>query len=80
MAELVYNEEGRLLFTEEMRKEYTILIPQMLPIHFNFLVRAMREAGYNIELLTTTGQSIVTQGLQSVITIPATLHCSLSVR
>ncbi|MBQ1928663.1 MAG: 2-hydroxyacyl-CoA dehydratase [Clostridia bacterium] len=66
MAELVYNEEGRLLFTEEMRKEYTILIPQMLPIHFNFLVRAMREAGYNIELLTTTGQSIVTQGLQSV--------------
>ena len=66
MSELVYNEEGRLLFTEEMRKEYTILIPQMLPIHFNFLVRAMREAGYNIELLTTTGQSIVTQGLQSV--------------
>ena len=36
MAELVYNEQGRLLFTEEMRKEYTILIPNMLPIHFVF--------------------------------------------
>ena len=37
MAELVYNEQGRLLFTEEMRKEYTILIPQMLPVHFTLL-------------------------------------------
>ena len=35
MAELVYNEQGRLLFTEEMRQEYTILVPQMLPIHFS---------------------------------------------
>ena len=24
MAELLYNEEGRLLFTEEMKKEYTL--------------------------------------------------------
>ena len=34
MAELRYDKSGRLLFTEEMRKEYTILMPQMLPIHF----------------------------------------------
>ena len=33
MAELLYNEEGRLLFTEEMKKEYTLLMPQMLPVH-----------------------------------------------
>ena len=31
MAKLEYDETGRLLFTQEMRKEYTILIPQMLP-------------------------------------------------
>ena len=37
MAELIYNEKGRLLFTEEMKKEYTILIPMMLPIHFALL-------------------------------------------
>ena len=34
MAKLVYDENGRLLFTKEMKQEYTILMPQMLPIHF----------------------------------------------
>ena len=34
MAELVYNKDGRLLFTKEMKKEYTLLMPQMLPIPF----------------------------------------------
>lgn len=34
MAKLVYDETGRLLFTKEMKEEYTILMPQMLPIHF----------------------------------------------
>ena len=37
MAKLEYDSTGRLLFTEEMRKEYTILIPQMLPVHFGLL-------------------------------------------
>ena len=37
MAQLQYNEQGRLLFTEEMKKEYTLLMPQMLPVlEFNF--------------------------------------------
>ena len=30
MAELIYDEQGRLLFTEEMKREYTLLMPQML--------------------------------------------------
>ena len=34
MAELVYDKDGRLLFTKEMKKEYTLLMPQMLPVHF----------------------------------------------
>ena len=34
MAELIYDKTGRLLFTEEMKKDYTLLVPQMLPIHF----------------------------------------------
>ena len=34
MAELVYDKDGRLLFTREMKEEYTILMPQMLPVHF----------------------------------------------
>ncbi|MCC8043234.1 MAG: 2-hydroxyacyl-CoA dehydratase [Oscillospiraceae bacterium] len=66
MAELVYNEQGRLLFTEEMRKEYTILIPQMLPLHFTFLERIFNNHGYKMELLTTTGRRIVDEGLSCV--------------
>ena len=37
MAKLVYDSTGRLLFTEEMKKEYTLLIPQMLPVHFGMM-------------------------------------------
>jgi predicted nucleotide-binding protein (sugar kinase/HSP70/actin superfamily) len=65
MAELVYD-NGRLVFTEEMKKEYTILIPQMLPIHFSFIERIFRDDGYKIEVLKTTNSNIVNEGLQSV--------------
>ena len=37
MATLQYTEQGRLLFTEEMKQEYTLLMPQMLPVHFPLL-------------------------------------------
>ncbi len=66
MAELVYNEKGRLLFTEEMKEEYTILIPQMLPLHFTFLTKIFNNHGYKMELLTTTGRKIVDEGLRCV--------------
>ena len=64
MAELVYNENGRLLFTEEMRQEYTILIPNMLPIHFRFLERSFNNHGYRVKLLTTMGRRIKDEGLR----------------
>lgn len=66
MAELIYDETGRLLFTEEMKKEYTILMPQMLPIHFSFLKNIMVDHGYKVELLTTTHKQITLEGLKSV--------------
>jgi predicted nucleotide-binding protein (sugar kinase/HSP70/actin superfamily) len=66
MAELVYDEKGRLLFTEEMRREYTILIPMMLPIHFTLLSRIFNTHGYKVELLRTTHRGIVDEGLQNV--------------
>lgn len=66
MAELIYNEQGRLLFTEEMRKEYTILIPQMLPIHFAMLERIFNNNGYKVRLLTSTGRKIIDEGLENV--------------
>jgi len=66
MAELIYDESGRLLFTEEMKKEYTILMPQMLPIHFNILRECLCMEGYKIEMLNTTHRGIVDTGLKYV--------------
>ena len=45
MAKLVYDEDGRLLFTKEMKKEYTILMPQMLPIHFGMFQKHAAAGG-----------------------------------
>ena len=66
MAELVYNEHGRLLFTEEMREEYTILIPMMLPIHFTLLEKIFNLHGYKVKLLKTNHRQIVDEGLRNV--------------
>ena len=66
MAKLIYDETGRLLFTKEMKREYTILCPMMLPVHQTFLSKLMREAGYNVDLLTSTKPAIIEHGLQSV--------------
>jgi len=66
MAELVYNEEGRLLFTKEMKQEYTLLMPMMLPVHFTMLKHVMELHGYKVELLTTNHRGIVDEGLKYV--------------
>ena len=59
-------EDGRLLFTKEMKKEYTILAPLMAPIHFGILERVFTKHGYNFKILTTTNHSIIDTGLQNV--------------
>ena len=66
MAELVYDNTGRLLFTKEMKEEYTLLVPQMLPMHFAMLVRVMQKEGYKVEMLNTTGKSILDYGQKYV--------------
>lgn len=66
MAELIYDETGRLLFTEQMRKEYKILIPMMLPIHFELMENIFNKYDYDVELLKTTGKRIVDEGLKCV--------------
>lgn len=53
-------------FTKEMRKDYTILCPQMSPIHFDILEPAMRSCGYNIEVLGNDNKSAVNVGLKYV--------------
>ncbi|MBQ9844764.1 MAG: 2-hydroxyacyl-CoA dehydratase [Oscillospiraceae bacterium] len=51
-------------FTEEMKKDYTILVPNMLPIHFKLLLSLFKANGYNVELLETTGPQIAETGLK----------------
>ncbi|MBR2503001.1 MAG: 2-hydroxyacyl-CoA dehydratase, partial [Oscillospiraceae bacterium] len=51
-------------FTEEMKKDYTILVPNMLPIHFKLLISLFKANGYNVELLETTGPQIAETGLK----------------
>lgn len=53
-------------FTKEMRKDYTILIPQMAPIHFEFLETAVGACGYNVKLLRECTPHTVETGLKYV--------------
>jgi predicted nucleotide-binding protein (sugar kinase/HSP70/actin superfamily) len=66
MAELKYDKDGRLLFTKEMKKDYTILMPMMLPVHFKLIRNALQLDGYKMELLETTHRAIVEEGLKNV--------------
>ena len=56
----------KVVFTEEMRKNYTILCPQMSPIHFELLEPAFNAAGYNIEVLPNDNKQAVDVGLKYV--------------
>ena len=57
---------NKKIFTKEMKKDYTILCPQMAPIHFELLETAMRTAGYNLVLLRDCTQKTVETGLKYV--------------
>lgn len=53
-------------FTKEMKKDYTILCPQMSPIHFNLLAPVFQQCGYNIDVLPQMGRKAVDAGLKYV--------------
>ena len=57
----------KVQFTEEMReKGYTILCPQMAPIHFDLIKEVFKAGGYNLELLPSTDRGAVEAGLKYV--------------
>lgn len=60
------SEQNYVSFTKEMKKTYTILAPNMLPIHFELILQVLRNEGYTIELLKATGPEIVETGLKYV--------------
>lgn len=55
----------KVMFTKDM-KDYTILCPQMAPIHFELIETAVRSCGYNLELLRNCTQHTVETGLKYV--------------
>ncbi|MCI8659650.1 MAG: 2-hydroxyacyl-CoA dehydratase [Lachnospiraceae bacterium] len=57
---------NRVVFTKEMKKDYTLLCPQMSPIHFDLLEPAIQAFGYRIEVLQNHTRSAIDVGLQYV--------------
>ena len=57
---------NRVLFTEDMRKNYTILCPQMSPIHFDILEPAFSACGYNFVVMQNDNRHAIDMGLKYV--------------
>ncbi len=53
-------------FTAEMKETHTILIPNMLPVHFRLVKRILETFGYKTELLETSGPHIAETGQKYV--------------
>ncbi len=56
----------KTIFTKEMRQEYTILCPQMSPIHFELLEPAFNASGYRLQVLPNDNKRAVDVGLKYV--------------
>ena len=54
------------IFTEEMKKDYTILVPTMLPRHFKIMLGILNAYGYKTHLLDNVGQNVINEGLKYV--------------
>ena len=53
-------------FTEDMIKTHTILVPDMLPIHFRLIMSIFEAEGYKMELLRNDSRAVVDEGLKNV--------------
>ncbi len=62
----LYENAKRILFTKAMKKEYTILSPQMAPIHFELIKEAFELEGYRIEILPDFHHETIEEGLRHV--------------
>lgn len=66
MAKIKRAKNGRIIFTREMKKDYTILVPDMLPIHFEIMKYVFLNEGYKLELLRTAKPEMKQLGLRYV--------------
>ena len=63
---IVSSAYSHVYFTKEMKKNYTILCPQMSPIHFDLIEPAVRSCGYNLEVLQNSDRTAIDTGLKYV--------------
>ena len=60
------NNDTYIRFTEEMKRDYTILVPDMLPMHFRLIMKILSNYGYKMEMLESRGREIAETGLKYV--------------
>lgn len=65
-GEIHSSAHDRIIFTEEMAKDYTILAPNMSPIHFDILIEALRYNGLKVDLLPDCDKEAIDIGLKYV--------------
>jgi predicted CoA-substrate-specific enzyme activase len=57
----------KLMFTKEMKNDgYTIIAPQMSPMHFQFMESCFEACGYKFKLLEKVGANAIDEGLRYV--------------
>jgi len=61
-----YSPYERKMFTTAMKDEYTILVPQMSPIHFRLIESALEACGYKAVLLPPVDKNAVEEGLKYI--------------
>jgi predicted CoA-substrate-specific enzyme activase len=54
------------IFTKEMRGRYTVIAPQMAPIHFELIQEALKSEGYQMAVLPAAGKEDIEEGLKFV--------------
>ncbi|WP_081949369.1 2-hydroxyacyl-CoA dehydratase [Paenibacillus durus] len=59
-------DEQRVTFTKDMKSAYTILAPQMSPIHFELFERVFQDFGYRLKVLEKSGPEETEEGLKYV--------------
>jgi len=60
------NRYRKVPFTKKMKEKHTILVPQLSPVHFQFLEEAFRLSGYNMVVLPSKDSAAVDEGLKYV--------------
>lgn len=58
--------KGRVKFTLKMKKDYTILIPEMAPLHFRLIEPILSRQGFHIALMGAEGPDVLQKGLKYV--------------